>query len=90
MMLRFLLVCSSILMLSLPTGFAQTTVTAAGGDYPGLDIQAELGWDGFIDARTPTPNSFLSSNNSQDVLAGKQGLPQHNTIRTLVRENLNE
>ena len=88
MMLRFLLVCSSILMLSLPAGFAQMTVTAAGGDYPGLDIQAELGWDGFIDARTPTPISFLISNNSQDVLEGTLVLREPNTFRTLVLENL--
>lgn len=88
MMLRFLLVCSSILMLSLPTGFAQTTVTAARGDYPGLDIQAELGWDGFIDARTPTPISFLITNNSQDVLEGTLVLREPNTFRTLVLENL--
>jgi hypothetical protein len=85
---RILLACTCMLMLPLPAGHAQVTVTAAKTDYPGLDIQAEFGWDGCIDARTPTPISFLISNNSQDVLEGTLVLREPNTFRTLVLQNL--
>jgi len=88
MMLRFILTCTCLLTFAIPTAHAQVAAAPASTDYPGLDIQAVLGWDGFIDARTPTPISFLISNNSQDVLEGTLVLREPNTFRTLVLENL--
>lgn len=88
MMLRIILACTWLLIPALPVAHAQITATTASSDYPGLDIQAVLGWDGFIDARTPTSISFLISNNSQDVLEGTLVLREPNSLRTLVLENL--
>lgn len=40
-------------------------------DFPGLDIQAQVGWDGFIDQTAPLPISFLVTNQSEKLLEGE-------------------
>lgn len=40
-------------------------------DYPGLDIQAVVGWDGRVEVNAPVPISFLISNQSSEVLEGQ-------------------
>ncbi len=83
-MLRLML----ILLLPLPVSSAQVLPLSSGTDYPGLDIQAEYGWDGFVDYQTPTAISFLISNNSSEVLEGNLVLREPNGFRSLVLDRI--
>ncbi len=75
--LRTLLVFVAMLWL----GTAGHMVTIAHGqgrdtdqpkpDFPGLDIQVDVGWDGRIEMNAPVPISFLLSNQSEQVLEGQ-------------------
>ena len=53
-MLRILRLSLLLLLLLLPSqvSAAQVLPQSTGTDYPGLDIQAEYGWDGFVDYQT--------------------------------------
>ncbi len=82
-MLRILRL-SLLLLLPLQISTAQVLPQSIGADYPGLDIQAEYGWDGFVDYQTPTAISFLISNNSSEVLEGNLVLREPNGFRSLV------
>lgn len=83
-MLRLML----LLLLPLPVSSAQVLPLSSGTDYPGLDIQAEYGWDGFVDYQTPTAISFLISNNSSEVLEGNLVLREPNGFRSLVLDRI--
>lgn len=52
-------------------------------DFPGLDIQAVPGWDGYVDQSAPMPFSFLISNFSQDTIEGELTLTDPEDDRTL-------
>ena len=52
-------------------------------DFPGLDIQAVVGWDGHVDQSAPTPFSFLLSNFSQDTIEGDLTLTNPESNQTL-------
>lgn len=48
-------------------------------DFPGLDIQAVVGWDGRVETDAPVPVSFLISNQSNEVLEGQLILSEPET-----------
>lgn len=50
-------------------------------DFPGLDIQAVIGWDGHVELDAPVPVSFLISNQSSEVLEGRLILSEPETER---------
>lgn len=52
-------------------------------DFPGLDIQAVLGWDGRVEVNAPVPLSFLISNQSNEVLEGQLILREPETDREI-------
>lgn len=52
-------------------------------DFPGLDIQAVPGWDGYVDQSAPMPFSFLLSNYSQDTIEGELTLTDPESERTI-------
>jgi len=52
-------------------------------DFPGLDIQAVPGWDGYVEQSAPMPFSFLISNFSQDTIEGELTLTNPESDRTL-------
>ncbi|MFO1002812.1 MAG: hypothetical protein U0936_20980 [Planctomycetaceae bacterium] len=52
-------------------------------DYPGLDIQAVVGWDGRVEVDAPVPISFLISNQSGEVLEGQFILTDSETDREI-------
>lgn len=52
-------------------------------DFPGLDIQAVVGWDGRVETDAPVPVSFLISNQSNEVLEGHLILSEPETEREI-------
>ena len=52
-------------------------------DFPGLDIQAVVGWDGRVETDAPVPVSFLISNQSNEVLEGQLILSEPETDREI-------
>ena len=52
-------------------------------DFPGLDIQAVVGWDGRVETDAPVPVSFLISNQSNEVLEGQLILSEPETEREI-------
>jgi hypothetical protein len=52
-------------------------------DFPGLDIQAVVGWDGRVEVDAPVPVSFLISNQSSEVLEGQLILSEPETDREI-------
>jgi hypothetical protein len=52
-------------------------------DFPGLDIQAVVGWDGRVETDAPVPVSFLISNQSSQVLEGQLILSEPETEREI-------
>jgi hypothetical protein len=52
-------------------------------DFPGLDIQAVVGWDGRVETDAPVPVSFLISNQSSEVLEGQLILSEPETEREI-------
>ena len=52
-------------------------------DFPGLDIQAVVGWDGRVEVDAPVPVSFLISNQSNEVLEGQLILSEPETEREI-------
>ena len=52
-------------------------------DFPGLDIQAVVGWDGRVEVDAPVPVSFLISNQSNEVLEGRLILSEPETEREI-------
>lgn len=53
-------------------------------DYPGLDIQMTLGWDGRFEFNGPLPISLLASNQSAEVLEGDL-LLENSETREVIR-----
>ncbi len=52
-------------------------------DFPGLDIQAVIGWGGRVEVNAPVPISFLISNQSSEVLEGRLILSDPETEREI-------
>ncbi len=52
-------------------------------DFPGLDIQAVVGWDGRVETDAPVPVSFLISNQSNEVLEGQLILSEPESEREI-------
>ena len=83
--LRYLFVMMFLLCVSAFAEIAQGQQTAdpKQADFPGLDIQAVPGWDGYVDQSAPMPFSFLISNFSQDTIEGELTLTNPEDDRTL-------
>ena len=64
-------------------GQAAVKVDDGKPDFPGLDIQAVVGWDGRVETGAPVPVSFLISNQSNEVLEGQLILSEPETEREI-------
>ncbi|RLT21170.1 MAG: hypothetical protein DWI29_02465 [Planctomycetota bacterium] len=82
--MRWMVVAALLLCLTCSTLNAQgQTDDPQQADFPGLDIQAVPGWDGYVDLAAPVPFSFLISNFSQDTIEGELTLTNPEDDRTL-------
>ena len=63
--------------------YAQQTGQSRQADFPGLDIQAEAGWDGYVDQSAPVPFSFLLSNFTLDTIEGDLSLTDPDSNQTV-------
>jgi hypothetical protein len=83
--LRYVFVVMFLLCVSSFAEIAQGQQTAdpKQADFPGLDIQAVPGWDGYVDQSAPMPFSFLISNFSQDTIEGELTLTNPENDQTL-------
>ena len=82
--MRWMVVAALLLGLTCSTPKAQgQTDDPQQADFPGLDIQAVPGWDGYVDQSAPVPFSFLISNFSQDTIEGELTLTNPEDDRTL-------
>ncbi len=84
-MVRNLLLITVMNLIGLSSTFAQSNDNDEGRkpDYPGLDIQAVVGWDGRVEMDAPIPISFLISNQSGEVLEGQFVLTDPETEREI-------
>ena len=81
--MRWMVVAALLLCLTCSTLNAQgQTDDPQQADFPGLDIQAVPGWDGYVDLAAPVPFSFLISNFSQDTIEGELTLTNPEDDRT--------
>ena len=80
-----LLILFLINVVSLTPAIGQTAVNdnERQPDFPGLDIQAVVGWDGRVEVNAPVPISFLISNQSNEVLEGQLILSEPETDREI-------
>lgn len=60
-----------ILMTVTAPCFGQSKAIDRSPDFPGLDIQAAIGWDGFVSHTSPLTISFLVTNQSEKMLEGE-------------------
>ncbi len=82
--MRWMAVAALLLCLTCSTPNAQgQTGDPKQADFPGLDIQAVPGWDGYVDQSAPMPFSFLISNFSQDTIEGELTLTNPENDQTL-------
>ena len=80
-----LLIVFLINVVSLTPAMGQTAINdeERQPDFPGLDIQAVVGWDGRVETDAPVPVSFLISNQSNEVLEGQLILSEPETEREI-------
>ena len=69
--LHVLVACSCAALFMLPRLGAQMQRNEDQPDYPGLDIQMTIGWDGRVDPDCPLPISLLVTNQSAELLEGE-------------------
>ena len=83
--LQSLLILFLIQVVSLTPAMGQSAVKVdeRQPDFPGLDIQAVVGWDGRVEMEAPVPISFLISNQSNEVLEGQLILREPETEREI-------
>ena len=65
-----LLIVALLLCCCVQSATAQIQRVSEEPDYPGLDIQMTLGFDGRFEFNGPLPISFLASNQSEKILEG--------------------
>ena len=80
-----LLIVFLINVVSLTPAMGQTAINdeERQPDFPGLDIQAVVGWDGRVETDAPVPVSFLISNQSNEVLEGQLILSERHDRKIL-------